>query len=243
MLKHHNRYNHFSIIDNSVNSISSLKFLNWHCEHPSGIPILIEILTSNPKLASLYLSSSSLNSKIISLISSSKNLSMLTISHKSRVSSFSDLKFINLPYIKEIDIQNTQSNFNETCNKLIDSCQNLEVLRYSQLPNLEDHLFNLISKLKKLKVLYIYPLYTTTYPKILKTKFPSSNLEHIVILTNCLLKININIFINLKHLKSIKIPFYSHYIQNFDVIRAHYDQFRDWRVIYYPNSVYCWKIL
>jgi hypothetical protein len=243
MLKHHNRFNHFSIIDNSVNSISSLKFLDWQCDHQNGIPMLIEILINNSNLISLYLSSSSLNSRIISLISTKKSLSILSISHMCNVNLLSFLKFVKLQFIKEIDIHSIQPNFNTTCNKLIDSCPNLEILRYSPLPGLESHLFKIISNLGKLKVLYIYLQYINKYSKLLKTKFPSSNLEHIIILSSHPLTVDPNIFTRSKGLKSIKILFYPHQSQNFDANKAHYDSFSNWRVIYYPSSVYCWKIL
>ncbi|KXN70972.1 hypothetical protein CONCODRAFT_17239 [Conidiobolus coronatus NRRL 28638] len=135
-------------MDNSTNSISSLKFLYWQCTHPRGIPILTEILSNNPNLTSLYLNSNCLNPRILSLISANKELTTLTISHTSRASTLSDMRFIKLLYIKDLNIYNNQPNFNETSNKIIESCQNLEILRYIPLPNLENHLFSLVTNLK-----------------------------------------------------------------------------------------------
>jgi hypothetical protein len=241
MLKYLNRFNHFNIIDSSTNSITTLKFLYWQCTHASGIPILIELLSNNANLTSLYLSSNCINPKVLSLISTNKSLSMLNMSHNSRINPLADMRFIKLPYIKTLNMHNNQINFNETINKIIENCQNLEVLRYTPLPNLENDLFNLITNLKKLKKLYIYPLYIETYSKILKTTFPSTNIEHITIFSSHPLTINMDIFMDLKSLKTVKVPFYSMYTQSLENLRYHYDQFKDWSVLFHPNAIYCWK--
>ncbi|KXN70964.1 hypothetical protein CONCODRAFT_6411 [Conidiobolus coronatus NRRL 28638] len=227
-----------SMLNISLNLITTLKHLEWSIDTLEDAQLFNEAIANNPELISLKAILHCFEWDSFKPISSSKNLTKLSISSNG-YSFISDNSMLSkLSNIKALELLNTYDDVAVSIDLLITNCPNLEELSFSYFGNYDEPLIRYIKNIVNLKALII-DCYADTY-LFLDSILPESNLEKLEVITYNPIKFNFNNFINMKKLKFVTNSFK---VNNFEDKNEIYKQegLEGWRVITYLTSIWYWK--
>ncbi|KXN70968.1 hypothetical protein CONCODRAFT_17236 [Conidiobolus coronatus NRRL 28638] len=230
--------NRFEFMDVLLDTITSLKSLTWHNIDEKGTELLSTLLANNKNLSKLSAPLQTLNAQTFKNISNNINLKRLLLLYAEDEIRLTKDQLINLPHIKSIEIQFSYGEFIDALAPLIQSCENLEELKYFAFPRCEVNLLNHITTLTKLKILSINT--SRYFPRFLSSILPESNIEHLEIRSYYPITINFDIFINWKKLKCIKNTLLIEILEDLEYSSSSED-FKDWRMFKYSDSIQYWR--
>jgi hypothetical protein len=228
----------FTFMDVLLDTITSLKSLTWYNTDEKGIEILSTLVANNKKLSKLSAPLQTLNAQTFKNISNSINLKKLILLYAEDEIRLTIDQLVDLPHIKTLEIHFSYGEYIQALAPLIQSCANLEELRYFAFPRCETNLLNHISSLPKLKRLFINT--TRHIPTFLSSTLPESSIEHLELRSYYPIAINFDFFNNWKKLKYIKNVLVIPILEDLEYSSGSED-LKDWRMFNYSNSIQYWK--
>jgi hypothetical protein len=230
-----NRYS----LDMSNLSINGIKHLVWNNNYEGNENSLNKLLVDNQKLEKLQLLLNESNFNSLSLISSNRNLTRLTISTVHDIA-LNSIYIPQLSFIRSIELIAIFGFDHESVNPLLQNCPNLEELRCMLTLGCGNAMYEIIKSNKNLKKLCISLLSSDT---LLSIPFPDSNIEHLEFSYPGRFKGSFSALANLKQLKSIKLNGGLTPSKVCDLKNQLHPDGTFWRVIEYPKSIIYWKIM
>jgi hypothetical protein len=222
-------------------SIGLLKSLSWINKSQNDTSMINQLLINNSQLEKLEVPLQCLNSKSLNLIANNTNLTTLTLSNNLSTVNLTNTEYIKLPYIKVVNLVSGFSSQMESINRLLEACPNLEIIKCLWHSTLEANLRTSISKLPKLKLLYIKLEYESR--TFLLHPLPESSLECLQLQVLDPYDVNFQAFKNLKNLKTVRVTLRPNIVSNHNSLRSYYKGFKGWRLLLNQNTINFWKIL
>ncbi|KXN64834.1 hypothetical protein CONCODRAFT_170283 [Conidiobolus coronatus NRRL 28638] len=223
-----------------TNSIKNLKFLTSYNAELQYTRTINQLIQTNPKLIQLSTLIQTLDNTTIKLISRSANLEKLHFYIDYGDSDVQVTDFLPMPYLKSIEFNIVPIHRLVYTNQLVNSCKNLINLKYPWFPETESDLHGLITNLEHLEYLTLHNC--SNSPNFISFKLSNKNLKTLEFIAFDPLKIDFELFSNLKNLKRVKLTIYSQFHRYLTEIRDYYENLIGWRVFFHKYIIQCWKV-